>query len=122
MDINGINASSSLPAQGKADFPTIRKTQVGDEMVKVAAVEQADVKLPDDKRFKQVERAAQIFFKDVFVVSDTKFTIFKDTSGQYVTRFTNLRDGSVTYIPEPEILRYMETHGREREALVEIDA
>jgi hypothetical protein len=38
-------------------------------------------------------------------VSDQKFTIYKDAAGQYITRFTSLRDGSVTYIPEPELFR-----------------
>ncbi|HUP13386.1 MAG TPA: hypothetical protein VM187_14275, partial [Niastella sp.] len=42
---------------------------------------------------------------DTFVVSDRTFTIFKDATGQYITRFTSLRDGKVTYIPEPNLFR-----------------
>ncbi len=123
MDINAINPHSTAQAnQPKADFPVMKKSDVEAAPVKVAAVEKSEAKKPDEKRYEQVERAAKVFFNDVFVVNDTKFTIFKDTSGQFVTRFTNLRDGSVTYIPEPEILRYMESRGRARESLIEIEA
>jgi hypothetical protein len=44
---------------------------------------------------------------DTFVVSDKSFTIYKDISGQFVTRFTSLRDGKVTYIPEPDVLSWL---------------
>lgn len=75
----------------------------------------------DEERFEMVKNSAQSY-KNSYAVSDTTFTIFKDSSGQYVTRFTNLRDGKVTYIPEPEILQYLETMGNHREALVKIEA
>ena len=55
----------------------------------------------EQKRHDAVKQAAS----NVFVVSDQSFTIFKDNNGQYVTRYTSLRDGRVTYIPEPELLR-----------------
>ncbi len=42
---------------------------------------------------------------NIYVVSDQRFTIFKDATGQYITRFTSLRDGKVTYIPEPQLLK-----------------
>lgn len=126
MDISLVNQSQpsgTLSGQNApVTLPNAGRSKVDAEPVKVAAVEEAEVKLSDDKRFKEVERAAQSYFKDVFAVSDAKFTIFKDGSGQFVTRFTSLRDGRVTYIPEPDITRYMESKGRAREALVEIDA
>lgn len=75
----------------------------------------------DEARYETVKKAAQMF-KDVYAVRDTKFTIFKDNSGQYITRFTNLRDGKVTYIPEPEIMQYLESMGSYREAVVKIEA
>ena len=58
-----------------------------------------------DKRYQAVQQAAQAAAANVYVVSDKKFTIFKDASGQYITRFTSLRDGKVTYIPEPQIFQ-----------------
>lgn len=33
------------------------------------------------------------------------FTMFKDSSGQMVTRFRDTNSGKVTYIPEPQLLR-----------------
>ncbi|MEZ5690672.1 MAG: hypothetical protein R3D71_03275 [Rickettsiales bacterium] len=58
----------------------------------------------EQERFQAVRRVAQKL-ADNFVVSDRTFTIFKDISGQYITRFTSLRDGKVTYIPEPNLFR-----------------
>jgi hypothetical protein len=74
----------------------------------------------DQKRYEQVARAAKAYFKDVYAVSDTRFTIYKDTSGQYITRYTSLRDGKVTYIPEPSLLQYLERSRASRESLVEL--
>lgn len=49
-----------------------------------------------------LKAAAQAF---AYPLGDQKFTIYKDTlSGQYVTRFTSLRDGSVTYYPARDVL------------------
>jgi|CXWL01.1.fsa_nt_gi hypothetical protein len=63
-----------------------------------------DPQVTEQQRLQNVRRASQQV-ADVFVVSDRTFTIFKDVSGQYVTRFTSLRDGKVTYIPEPNLFR-----------------
>ncbi len=51
-----------------------------------------------------VQQAAQ-HIANIYVVSDQTFTIFKDVTGQYITRFTSLRDGKVTYIPEPTLYK-----------------
>jgi hypothetical protein len=37
------------------------------------------------------------------VLGDTEFAIFKDQSGQLITRFRNKVDGKVTYIPQPSL-------------------
>ncbi len=37
------------------------------------------------------------------------FTMFKDTTGQIVTRYRDQNSGKVTYIPEPELLRKAST-------------
>jgi hypothetical protein len=53
-------------------------------------------------------QAAQILSERIanyYVLGDTSFTIFKDSTGQYITRFTSLRDGKVTYIPEPSLYK-----------------
>ncbi len=63
-----------------------------------------DVQLAQQQRFQAVQHVSQQI-ADTFVVSDRTFTIFKDATGQYITRFTSLRDGKVTYIPEPNLFR-----------------
>lgn len=60
--------------------------------------------LADQKRFEAIKRMAQQV-ANVFIVNDRRFTIFKDASGQFITRFTSLRDGKVTYIPEPDLIK-----------------
>lgn len=77
---------------------------------------------PEEKRLEQVVFAAKNLFRDVYAVSDRNFTIFKDASGQYITRYTSLRDGRVTYIPEPKLMQLFESHQAARQAVLEIKA
>ena len=123
MEINSINPGG-LQSAGQSrgtDNPVIRHSNVQAEPAKIAAVEKVDVTLSEDKRYESVKRAAQSFFKDAYVVSNKKFTIFKDSHGQFITRFTDLRDGSVTYYPEQDILARIEDSSQ-RETLIEIQA
>jgi len=63
-----------------------------------------DVQAAEQRRYEMVRSMAQDI-ANIFIVSDKTFSLFKDASGQYVTRFTSLRDGKVTYIPEPELFK-----------------
>ena len=85
----------SAPAPQKADVPFVPVVGGGST---------AEVSDAQQQRYEAVRRASQQV-ADLYVVSDKTFTIFKDVSGQYVTRFTSLRDGKVTYIPEPNLFR-----------------
>lgn len=67
------------------------------------APDQLDLQQAQQRRFEAVRQAAQQV-ANPYVVSDRKFTIFKDATGQYITRFTSLKDGRVTYIPEPNLV------------------
>jgi hypothetical protein len=69
-----------------------------------------DVLAAEAARRAAVESAARQIANE-YVISDMRFTIFKDASGQYITRFTSLRDGRVTYIPEPDLLRKARSQG-----------
>lgn len=40
-----------------------------------------------------------------YAVSDKTFSLFKDASGQVITRYVSLLDGSITYTPEPTYVR-----------------
>ncbi len=63
-----------------------------------------DLQAAEQRRFAAVQRASQDI-ANIYVVGDKRITIFKDLSGQYITRFTSLRDGMVTYIPEPQLFK-----------------
>lgn len=75
----------------------------------------------DETRLENLQRAAEMMQTDIYVVADAKFSIYKDLSGQFVTRFTSLRDGAVTYFPEQDMNFYMESRGARRKALLQLD-
>jgi hypothetical protein len=117
MDISGITQKPMLQpsstnetlASGKlTNIQPVRKSDVVNQPVNIPKIESVDLKRSDEKRFNEIRRTVERETKsgDFFAVRDTRFTIFKDSvTGQYITRFTSLRDGSVTYVPEPDILR-----------------
>ena len=51
-------------------------------------------------------RSAASSFKDFYALGDTEFSLFKDADGKYITRYFSLRDGTVTYVPEPVLIRH----------------
>ena len=114
MDVNLVkpaapqqSAANSGPTGRGEEVFVARNSQVDNEVVKIPATEKSDKPASHEERQKNIEQAAQAIVSDIYAVSDSKFTIFKDASGQYITRITSLRDGRVTYIPEPELLQYM---------------
>lgn len=117
MDIGSVNlfnqnfdTSSSI---AKNEAPVIKRSEVETAPVQIAAVENIDIKQLDQKKLDTLRDNLRKTFANSYVVSDRSFSIYKDISGQYITRFTNLRDGTVTYVPEPEILRYLGSNGNE---------
>lgn len=60
----------------------------------------------DEERMRLLTNAAEQFAKFSYPVSDTRFTIFRDQSGQFVTRFTNLQTGKISYYPEQDMLAF----------------
>lgn len=123
MEINlqGGVRPQALPVAKGADFPVKTKTQSDAGYPGVPEVNTSEDVI-DVQRLARVQQAAENLFKDVYAVSDARFTIFKDSSGQYITRYTSLRDGKVTYIPEPNMLQYMESRRAQREAILNINA
>ena len=111
MEANNIGAGNGggirLPGAGR-EFPAISRSANRSSAPQTALprIEAVDLVGAAEKgRFEKVRTAAENLFKDVFAVSDTAITIFKDASGEFITRFRNLRDGSITYIPEPDIIK-----------------
>lgn len=96
-----------------------------------APKQQAEPVLPTPRRMEQqaptdaqVQEKRQAALKEAaaqaFVLGDQRFTIFKDSTGQYITRFTSLRDGRVTYIPEPQLLAM--SNGSNHAPVVDLNA
>ena len=50
-----------------------------------------------EARYEEVKQASRTIQTNFYAVSDVSFTIFKDLDGDYVTRYTSLKDGSVKY-------------------------
>jgi hypothetical protein len=71
-----------------------------------ASLKANETSFKPDSRKEVVEQAAQQFASQTFYpLSSVRFTIYKSSNGEYVTRFTNLQDGSVNYVPEPELMQ-----------------
>ena len=122
MEINlqgGIKLPQPLPsAKPSAEVPVVKKSENVESSLPVQAADKVDLVNTEQRRFEQIKRAATAYLKDIYAVNDHTFTIFKDNTGQYITRFTSLRDGKVTYIPELKLLE----HGSSGESLIEIQA
>lgn len=115
----------SLPGARSADIQVGQKQQVQDAEFSAPPTfgsHGADaVAVAEQRRYEQVAHASKTLARDFYPVSDKSFTIFKDASGQYITRYTSLRDGRVTYVPEPKLLQMFESQ-YDRSAVLAIQA
>ena len=76
----------------------------------------------EQQRYDQVFAAAQNASGNNYAVSDKSFTIFKNVDGQYVTRYTSLRDGKVTYVPEQSLVQVIGPGQQTKQTSVHIKA
>ncbi len=60
-----------------------------------------DGKSAEELRFERLKQAARNVPQPL---GSQSFTLFKDTTGQVITRFRDINSGRVTYIPEPNLL------------------
>ncbi len=109
MDIGAISTASQFQAAPVVPRSVEQPAQPKPERVEVApkilAVEKTELRASEEQRVSAVREAALRAQRENYPVRDTTVAIFKDASGQYITRFTSLRDGTVTYVPEPNLLR-----------------
>lgn len=105
---NSINTQLVPPAlpkkasggAGSGQFaPQLKPKAEAPAPAQQAKAEEPRADVPDADRLKALRAAAA----ELFAVSDKRFTIYKQ-GGQFFTRFTSLRDGSVQTIPEPHML------------------
>lgn len=104
MDIKNVISVPGLGTFGGGQAQSAR-TEIKLPVKSAAPVATVPVKVPDNAdqaRYEAVQQAAKAV-QNLFVVSDVRFAIFKDIAGDYVTRFTSLRDGSVKYFPQKSL-------------------
>ena len=113
----------SLPTGGNLYFGAT--SQPKPAIPAPAPVEQKPQVAPtnaDDARLEEVTKAAQVVQSNYFIVSDVRFTIFKDIAGDYVTRFTSLKDGSVKYFPQKSLFEEMKVRRAQEAAIFKTEA
>ncbi len=93
-----------LPAPVAAVAPTSPKISASAVMIPATELGQMsfDPKLVEQKRLDTLTNAARNAPQPL---GSQTFTMFKDASGQIVTRFRDANTGKVTYMPEPNLLR-----------------
>lgn len=93
--------------------PTEQLQNLQEQRVSAPVEDQEVLTDPRDQEkahFNAVKQAAERMMVNPYPVSDVRFTIYKDSaptsSGEavYVTRFTSLRDGKVTVVPEQQLM------------------
>lgn len=127
MDVNFIQqVPQTQTLNAPATYVDKSSTQLPKSQVVQAATktQEQETQLNADRESRRqamVQQAANKF-KDFFPINDISFTIFKDSSGQYITRFTSLRDGKVTYIPEQNMFTLLHRSGSTYENNLKINA
>jgi hypothetical protein len=106
-----------LPGSRSTDIQVVEK-QVEQYPVLVPAPSNDPVQAAEQKRYDNVFSAAQ----NNYAVADKRFTIFKDSSGQYVTRYTSLRDGTITYVPELKLVEFFGTKKSDVSSVLNLQA
>ena len=124
MDINlnvGAAIPLTLPGATNASAPPQLAAPASLPGRSSDAVSSAD-QIEAQRRNAVIQAAKNYPFKDSYVVGDTTFSIYKDTQGQYITRYVSLRDGRVTYIPEPKLLMFQQAQSRASDTKLRIEA
>lgn len=105
-----VRSAPVLPTpQANASLPSITMGRGG------ASLEGFDPQAAEQQRVETLMRAARSVPQPL---GSQTFTMFKDGTGQYITRFRDMNTGKVTYIPEPEVFRM--SAGAGAQALVNI--
>ncbi len=122
LDISPAPVAVPKKVESSAASTASVKSQPGVELPlpSVDKVKQVPAKNFDGAREELLIKAAHTV-SNYYVVSDVKFTIFKD-NGTFVTKFTNLKDGSVSYYPEQQLLKMYSQISGEPVSLVDTDA
>ncbi|HEU5047015.1 MAG TPA: hypothetical protein VFT64_04145 [Rickettsiales bacterium] len=112
--MDGITDTTSVTAQlYKAPAAPAPQTQsaapVIGQHVKSAPV--SPVQTDALTKYAEAVHELSLSYKDFYALGDQTFSIFKDATGQFITRYVSLRDGSVTYVPAPVLVKHLSPPG-----------
>lgn len=113
-----VTASPTMVAQQAEVLPQVQiqapavNVDISQNVTSNAGNGSQDVPVPSPQEAEQakisyLEKASAAYRAFFYPMGEVKFTIYKDSTGQYITRFTSLIDGTVTHIPEQNILDSM---------------
>ena len=106
MDSIGLSTQIKLPTLPTQSVPSAPAIALPDASASLPRptddTTEFNTHAADQSRVEAVQKAAQQV-ANAYVLGDQTFSLYKDATGQYITRFTNLQDGKVTYIPEPTL-------------------
>jgi len=127
MEISNTNNQFSTPIFGgtkRADIAqqVAPKAASASKDSVIAQQRVTDTSKTEKERLETVLKGAENFKKNFYPLGDSSFTIYKTTDGQFVTRFTNKQDNTVTYLPEVDVARYTESKANMRAAIFELEA
>ena len=105
LQTGGYIAPVGLPGASSTDIQVAQKQPEQYPESVPAPSDPSTTQDPEQQRYGQVLNASQNIAGNNYAVSDKSFTIFKNVDGQYVTRYTSLRDGKVTYVPEQVLVQ-----------------
>jgi len=123
MDSIGLSPQIALPSPpAQSAAPAIALPDPSAGLPKPANTQvDFNAQAAEQSRAAAVRHAAQQV-ANVYVIADQTFSLFKDSTGQYITRFTSLRDGRVTYIPEPALFKLSGSSSGNSSPVVKIQA
>ncbi len=117
MEVPSVSMAGVL--QGANSGQVVAKNNASVEVpVEKPTLEVQASKMREDAGYEAVKQAAEAL-KSTFVVSDVRFTIFKDIAGDYVTRFTSLRDGSVKYYPQKSLFETVKIRNAQMDTIID---
>ena len=108
----GGGGSRTVSDQVVDATPQAVATQVAQQPVRVSIPNDQVTQDLQTRRTDALRQAISESLPRFFMpVSDVRFTIFKDSGGQFITRFTNIVSGEVSQVPEPQLMDMISNSG-----------
>lgn len=103
--------SADIPQQPVNTAPQVTLPQPSSFGTPVASTEAQLADLGRERTEALKRSIAEALPRFFYPVSDVRFTLFKDSTGQMITRFTNIISGETSQIPEPQLMNMLSGGG-----------